>query len=220
MSVPFEIYSCETCGDLTTSQRLHHVYLWRDEYDRECHFLVMMGVCHECEDVVAMEKLPDPSDYAEACLLAGLSERDKKSRRKDIDDAPWGSARYAALNDAPAFQVMKRVMTLRAMPVCLDCGSTNVSAFPETPPEDGFADGEEAFTGCFHPGCGGRITVKGSGDLREWSLPKELVYSISGERLEMRDGALPEVELTGVSKLPRLARWLRSSVLGPSRTDE
>ena len=178
MSVPFEIIECERCDYIQTTLVTAGKFVWTvgtEEFwfDRE------LGVCVDCQAVVAMEKFPDPA------LLSAAQKRrngfwNKLTKRYGNDEAGH-LASYAG------FSVVESVMSLGRKPVCLSCGGSHVQrlALPD--------DGESNNTAvCLlhitHPGCGGELTIRGSGGERVAPMEVTRIYDIHGQQISERPG--------------------------------
>lgn len=89
------------------------------------------------------------------------------------DEAKW----LAYQND---FDLLERVMKMNRPPVCLKCGADAVT--PLTLPPEANSDTLKEL-GMIHPGCGGKLMVKGSGRMRISLWPITYFFDINGKFL-------------------------------------
>lgn len=196
MSIPFLIFTCESCDYHSSSFVTFGEFLWN--YDGQTfNFDRQLGLCQDCKEVVAMEKLPDPDvmDRARNIHATYTGQRLFWFQEKD-------EAKYLASQEG--FNVLERVMELRRPPVCLTCGGSDVQplVLPEVP--DGAKGTDMALTplGLEHPGCGGQLQVESSGGLRISLNPVTYYFGIDGKAFAtLRDSPSPREE-----KLPALPR--------------
>ena len=129
-----------------------------------------LGLCSGCDEIVAMEKLPDSYTMKRA-----------REIRKDYTGQPLfqifekNYAKYLASQEG--FAVLDRVIALKRRPVCLKCGADKVQAV-ELPSN---ASGSIPIKiGIKHPKCSGNLKVHGSGGLRLGLNPIKYIYDIYG----------------------------------------
>ena len=197
MSIPFLIFTCDSCDYHSSSFVTFGEFLWN--YDGQTfNFDRQLGLCQDCKEVVAMEKLPDPDvmDRARNIHATYTGQRLFWFQEKD-------EAKYLASQEG--FNVLERVMELRRPPVCLTCGGSEVQplVLPEVP--DGAKVTDMALTplGVEHPGCGGQLQVEGSGGLRISLNPVTHYFGIDGKAFAtLRDSPSPREEKLPAS--PRL----------------
>lgn len=178
MSVPFEIIECERCGYSETSLLTAGKFVWSDG-EEEYWFRRKLAICGDCESVVAMEQFPEPAVLAQA--RKRLRSFWRKLTKNYGDDDAGMMARSNGLS------VAERVLGLNRSPVCLSCGSTNVA--PLSRPDDGGAENIQSRPlGIAHPGCGGMLTIHGSGGLRVAPMEVTKIYDVHGKKLGERPG--------------------------------
>ena len=178
MSVPYEIIECERCGYAASTLVTAGKFVWSDGGE-EYWFNRELAICNDCECVVAMEKFPDPTVLAAARKRLGSFWR--KFTKKFGDDDAGIMARSKGLS------VAERVLALRRKPVCLSCGSPNVAPLPRLD-GGGSANTQVRSLGIAHPGCGGTLTIHGSGGDRVAPMEVTLIYNIQGKKTGERPG--------------------------------
>lgn len=178
MSMTFQIIECEECGLLATTTSLAGKFLWTDGKDTYW-FQRQLGLCPHCCSVEPMEEFPDPSDLEPPprrrlgwlwSVLSPLYRRNAAFQAKEV----------------AGFAVAKAVLALNRAPVCLSCGSSAVK--PLDLPQMDDADVQPRRIGARHPGCGGELTVRGSGDVREWPPSVTLTYDLQGRLIHKAPG--------------------------------
>lgn len=184
MSVPYRIVTCTDCNVQEDSLILNGYFVWRDNQNREASLDRELGICRDCCTVTPIERLPDRDEFdeAEEAFLAGFWR--KRSLRRKIYRSFWRpSLIQKALDPASGFEVLRQVMALHRGPVCLACGSPDVSTMP-IPYGHDTASEEPVPTGTIHPGCGGELLVRGSGGERVAVMIYKNVYDIHGQFVE------------------------------------
>lgn len=170
------------------------------EFDRQ------LGLCQDCEGIVAMEDLPDADTMDRARKFHSTYTGPRLFWFQEGDKAK-------CLASQEGFGILERVMELNRPPVCLTCGGSDVQplALPEVP--DGSRRANMALTklGVRHPGCGGQLQVEGSGGLRLRLSPVTYYFDIDGQAFTiLRETLGPRKE-----KLPPLPR---KTVKSPTRS--
>ena len=194
MSIPFLTFTCDCCDYHSSSFVTFGEFLWN--YDGQTfNFDRQLGLCQDCKEIVAMEKLPDPDVMDRAKEIHSTYTGPRLFWFQEKDEAK-------CLASQEGFNVLERVMELQRAPVCLKCGGSDVQplALPEVP--DGAKPTDMALTplGVKHPGCGGQLQVKGSEGLRISLNPVTYYFGIDGKAFAtLRDAPSPREE-----KLPSL----------------
>jgi hypothetical protein len=195
MSIPFLNITCDACSFSGSSLATFGLFLWSYKgqvfpIDRQ------LGVCEECDEIVAMEYFPDPK----------VVERAKGIRQKHVGPPLWrhvekNEAKYLA--SQPDFDLFERIIALKRPPVCLTCGGSSVHLIKL--PED--ADGDLPIDlNIKHWGCSGHLKVQGSGGLRMGMRSITRQYDIFGQFLDESYGEnllqkrLPPIEQTIVDR--------------------
>ena len=172
MSIPFLNITCDACSFSGSSLATFGLFFWSDKeqvfpIDRQ------LGLCGECDDIVAMEYFPGPK----------VVERAKGIRQKYEGPPLWrhlekNEAKYLA--SQTDFDLFERIIALKRPPVCLTCGGSSVH--PIKLPEG--ADGDVPIDlDIKHRGCSGHLRVQGSGGLRMGMRPITYTYDIHGHLL-------------------------------------
>lgn len=187
MSIPFLNFTCGSCEYHSTSFVTFGEFLWNYE-GQTFNFDRQLGVCQDCKAVVAMENFPELHEFEEAKKLH------PELRGKFVN--PLTESYVRQLASRKGFEVLERVMEIRRLPVCLKCGGTDVKpvVLPEVP--DGAKRTDMALTPLEikHPGCGGRLQVKGSGRLRIGANPATYYFDIYGRALKTpQDSSIPRI---------------------------
>ena len=137
-----------------------------------------LGLCSDCDEIVAMEKLPDSYTMKRA-----------REIRKDYTGQPLFQliekdyAKYLASQEG--FAVLDRVIALKRRPVCLKCGGNKVQAI-ELPSNAGGSIPIKI--GIKHPKCSGNLKVHGSGGVRLGMNPIKYLYNIYGRYISSIEG--------------------------------
>ena len=176
MSIPFLTFGCDACDYSESSFVTFGRFLWKHEgeifqFDRQ------IGVCQDCEGIVAMEVLPDPAEFARA--------RDMHPKLSGEFVNPLTEDRAKLLACQTGFAVLERVMELNRPPVCLNCGGDDVHTLelPKVPKGEKLTNIGRTNLGVKHPGCAGNLQVEGSGGFRMGLNPVTYYYDISGKHL-------------------------------------
>ncbi len=173
MSTPFLNITCDGCSFSGSSLATFGLFLWSDKeqvfpIDRQ------LGLCGECDDIVAMEYFPDHK----------VVERAKGIRQKYEGPPLWShleknEAKHLA--SQTDFDLFERIIALKRPPVCLTCGG--ISVHPIKLPEG--ADGDVPIElDIKHLGCSGHLKVQGSGGLRMGMRSITRRYDIFGKFLD------------------------------------
>lgn len=183
MSLPFLTFTCDSCDYQSSSFVTFGEFLWN--YDGQTfNFDRQLGLCHDCKEIVAMEKLPDAEVMGRARKIHSTHMGSRLSWFEEKDEAK-------RLASQEGFEVLERVMELNRPPVCLTCGKSDVQplVLPEAP--DGVKRTDMALTplGVTHPGCGGQLQIKGSGELRISLNAVTYYFSIDGKAFATLQGS-------------------------------
>lgn len=188
MSVPFGVIECSQCTYVVTTSVTNGMFLWTDGED-EFWFSRCLAVCHACERVVAMEEFPTEQEIQEKEQQAQEAAR-KREKSKGFFARLFRSRDPINPNRVPqrmpeGFNVAREVLAMGRKPVCLSCGSAAV--VPLILPDD-FVTKEENLRplNVRHPGCGGMLTIYGSGGTREMGMPIARIYDLEGQFLGER----------------------------------
>ena len=155
MSITFLSITCTSCTFHGTSLATAGCYLWRHE-GQTFQFDRRLGLCLDCNEVVAIEDLPDAETMERA-----------RSIRKTYTGKPLLSllepdyAKYLASQDG--FDVLEKVIASKRKAVCLECGKSAVR--PIVRPE-GVNSEAPVSLGLGHPWCTGTLQAQDSGRLR------------------------------------------------------
>lgn len=186
MSVPFEVIECERCGYAASTLVTAGKFVWSDGGE-EYWFGRKLGICTDCECVVAMEEFPDEERLIEQERRSRMLEERRKRKpgffgkifnRPLIDPSAFGKS-------SDDVSVARKVLELKRRPVCLSCGSTRVAPLMRPENSDSQNTSLQAL-GFLHPGCGGMLTIYGSGDYREEPAHITLIYDIQGKKIGER----------------------------------
>ena len=184
MSMPYRIISCSRCDLYETSLKMYGFFVWRDPQSRECHIDRELGICRDCHTLPPIERLPDRDEFdeAEEAFLSGYWR--KRSLRKKIYRSFWNdSLIQKALDPGSGYEVLRAVMALKRTPVCLVCGSSDVSKMPIPYGHDP-SSAALVPTGTIHPGCGGELFICGSGGERIAVRQNKNVYDLEGQLID------------------------------------
>ena len=169
MSITFLNFTCDKCSFKGDSLVTFGGFYWSDK-EKTFQIDQQLGLCSDCDGIVAMEKLPDSYTMKRA-----------RGIRKDYTGQPLFQliekdyAKYLASQEG--FAVLDRVIALKRRPVCLKCGGNKVQAI-ELPSN---ASGSIPIKiGIKHTGCSGNLKVHGSGGFRLGMNPKKYIYDIYG----------------------------------------
>ena len=176
MSIPFLIIKCTSCSFEGTSLVTAGRYLWTDngmafQFDRR------LGLCLDCNKVVAIEDLPDAETMERARSIRTTYTGQPLIRLLEPDYAKY-------LASQVGFEVLEEVLALDRQPVCLECGKGAVR--PIDRPE-GVNSEVPVSLNLGHPWCAGMLQVQDSGALRMGVRAQTHVYSIHGQLISSYD---------------------------------
>lgn len=177
MSMTFISIGCTDCdfrGDtLTTFGR----YLWQHE-GNVFQLERQLGLCLDCNKVVAVERLPDLETMERARAMRLTYEGQPLLRLLEKDDAKY----YASQEH---FEILEAVCELERMPVCLECGNSAIRKI-ELPKQ--IDKDTKVSLGLKHPWCAGTLQAQSSGGLRIGLNPITYTYDIHGRLLSTVNG--------------------------------
>ena len=114
MSIPFLTFTCDSCDYYSSSLVTFGEFLWN--YDGQTfNFDRQLGLCQDCKEIVAMEKLPDADVMDRARKIHATYTGPRLFLFQEKDEA-------RCLASQEGFNVLERVIELRRPPVCLKCG--------------------------------------------------------------------------------------------------
>ena len=177
MSVSYEIISCDTCDYQGTSLVAAGKFVWKSG-QREHWIDRSLALCQSCQGVVAIEKFPDLAMFQDARKRRSSFWRRALGR--------FGEDAAGKLAKEECFTVLEQVMELGRRPVCLTCGQHDVE--PILLPKGGSRDASIRQLGMVHPGCGGQLTVQGSGGVRIALTRMTRIYDTEGQFVGERPG--------------------------------
>lgn len=170
MSIPFLSISCTSCSFSGSSLATTGCYLWSHE-GQTFQFDRRLGLCLDCNEVVAIEDLPDAETMERARTIRQTYRGKALIRLLEPD-----YAKYLASQDG--FDVLEKVIASKRKAVCLQCGKSAVR--PIIRPE-GVNSDMPVSLGLGHPWCTGTLQVQDSGSLRIAIRPETRIYSIHGK---------------------------------------
>jgi len=169
MSTTFLNFTCDKCSFKGDSLVTFGGFYWSYK-EQMFQFNQQLGLCSDCDKIVAMEDLPDSytmkrareihKEYTGQPLFQ-LTEKDY--------------AKYLASQEG--FAVLDRVIALKRRPVCLKCGGNKVQAI-ELPSNAGGSIPIKI--GVKHTGCSGNLKVHGSDGVRLGMNPIKYIHNIYG----------------------------------------
>jgi len=176
MSIPFLTFTCDACDYHSSSFVNFGEFLWNFN-GQTFRFDRQIGLCQDCEEIVAMEYLPTMEEFERA------RELNPELAGKFINFFKEEYVRILASREG--FNVLQRVMELQRPPVCLKCGGSDVEplVLPEVSGGAKLTDIQLTDLGVKHPGCRGHLMVEGSGSLRMGVYPVTHYFDIYGRAL-------------------------------------
>lgn len=144
-------------------------FQWSDQgqvfkFDRQ------LGLCLDCNEIVAIEKFPDAQIMERAREIRPTYEGKPLLRLLEKDQAKY-------LASQEGFDVLERVLALKRQPVCLECGKSAVR--PITIPKGVNSDTAVALD-LGHPWCAGKLQIQTSDGMRIGLNPRTRIYDIFG----------------------------------------
>ena len=130
-----------------------------------------MGLCQNCNEIVAMEHFPEPE------VLDRAKELHTEYRAKVTTILEDDEAKYIASQEG--IGVLEKIISLNRSPICLTCGGNDVQPI-NIPRGVSIKTKTPVCLGISHPECGGLLMIKGSEGLRIGIRPRKSVYDIYG----------------------------------------
>ena len=177
MSTTFLNFTCDKCSFKGDSLVAFGGFYWSHKA-KTFQIEQQLGLCSDCDEVVAMEKLPDSYTMKRA-----------REIRKEYTGHPLFQltekdyVKYLASQEG--FAVLDRVIALKRRPVCLKCGGNTVQAI-ELPSNAGGSIPIKI--GIKHPKCSGNLKVHGSDGVRLGINPIKYIYDIYGKLTSTVEG--------------------------------
>lgn len=172
MSIPFLIITCTACDFRGNSLATVGQFLWSHK-GQTFQFERRLGLCLDCNKVVAIEDLPDAETMERARTIRASYTGKPLLRFLEPDYAKY-------LASQAGFDLLEEVLALDRQPVCLQCGRSAVR--PIVRPE-GVNSQASVSLNLGHPWCAGTLQVQGSGSLRLGVRAKTYVYNIYGQMI-------------------------------------
>ena len=177
MSITFLNFTCDKCSFHGDTLVTFGSFYWSHK-EKMFQIKQQLGFCSDCDELVAMEDLPDSYTMKRAREI----HKDYKGKQLfQLIEKDY--AKYIA--SQKGFAVLDRVIALKRRPVCLKCGGDTVQAV-ELPSN---ASGSIPIKiGIKHPGCLGNLKVHGSGGVRLGMNPIKYIYDIYGKLTSTVEG--------------------------------
>lgn len=170
MSITSLSITCTGCDFRGSSFATTGRFLWSHK-GQTFQFERRLGLCLDCNKIVAIEDLPDFDTMGRARSIRRTYTGQPLLRLLEPDYAKY-------LASQVGFEVLEEVMALDRRPVCLECGNSAVQ--PIDRPE-GVNSEAPVSLNLSHPSCAGTLQVQSSGGLRMSVRAKTNVYSIQGQ---------------------------------------
>ncbi|SDU21154.1 hypothetical protein SAMN05216296_2423 [Pseudomonas pohangensis] len=198
MSMPVATYKCSAC-DLSrwSSGTWGYRYYLHGESKLQMH--VVMGWCKTCNDLQAIEVLPDAEGELKLKIkLEALQAELAKVLAATPPAKSWWPFRAKKISSqanleyeirAAEEQIMEyrlcrtALSTRTGKPRCLRCESEDCIALPEHAVDYFAAEDVPVPIGFMHPGCGGQLTVAYEGTRLSVQLT-EKAYDLEGHLLD------------------------------------
>lgn len=136
-----------------------------------------LGLCIDCNKIVAIEDLPDAATMERARSIRATYTGQPLFRLLEPDYAKY-------LASQVGFDVLEAVMALDRQPVCLECGKSVVRPIDG---KEGVKSKTPVSLNLGHPWCAGTLQAKSSGGLRMSVRAKTRVYSIKGQLISIHE---------------------------------
>jgi hypothetical protein len=172
MSLPFLSITCTACDFRGSSFATTGRFLWSHK-GQTFQFERRLGLCLDCNKIVAIEDLPDAETMERARSIRATYTGQPLFRLLEPDYAKY-------LASQVGFDVLEEVLALDRRPVCLECGKSAVR--PIDRPE-GVNSKAPVSLNIGHPWCAGTLQMKSSGGLRISVNVETRVYSIHGKSI-------------------------------------
>ena len=176
MSIAFLSITCTDCDFRGSSFATTGRFLWSHK-EQTFQFERRLGLCLDCNKIVAIEDLPDAEMMERARSIRTTHTGQPLLRLLEPDYAKY-------LASQVGFEVLEEVLALNRQPVCLECGKSAVR--PIDVPE-GVNSEVPVSLNLGHPWCAGMLQVQDSGALRMGVRAQTHVYSIHGQLISSYD---------------------------------
>ena len=176
MSIAFLSITCTDCDFRGSSFATTGRFLWSHK-EQTFQFERRLGLCLDCNKIVAIEDLPDAEMMERARSIRTTHTGQPLLRLLEPDYAKY-------LASQVGFEVLEEVLALNRQPVCLECGKSAVR--PIVRPE-GVNSEVPVSLNLGHPWCAGMLQVQDSGALRMGVSAQTHVYSIHGQLISSYD---------------------------------
>lgn len=169
MSIPFLSITCTSCSFRGSSLATVGRFQWSDQ-GQVFNFDRQLGLCLDCNGIVAIEKFPDAQIMKRARRIRPAYVARLLFRLLETDQVKY-------LASQKGFDVLERVLALKRQPVCLECGTSAVR--PIIIPKGVNSDAAVA-TDLGHPWCAGKLQIQASGGMRIGLKQRTRIYDIYG----------------------------------------
>ena len=176
MSIAFLSITCTDCDFRGSSFATTGRFLWSHN-GQTFQFERRLGLCLDCNKIVAIEDLPDPKTMEHARSIRASYKGQQLLRLLEPDYAKY-------LASQVGFEVLEEVLALDGRPLCLECGKSAVRPIDRP---DGVNSEAPVSLNLGHPWCAGMLQVQDSGGLRMSVRAKTHVYSIHGQLISSYD---------------------------------
>lgn len=176
MSITFLSFTCTNCDFQGSSFATTGRFLYSHR-GQTFQFERRLGLCLDCNKIVAIEDLPDDETMARARSIRANYTGQPLLRFLEPDYAKY-------LASQGGFDVLEAVLALDRQPVCLECGKSAVRRINRP---DGVSSKRPVSLNLGHPWCAGTLQVQGSGGLRIGIRAKTYVYSIQGHLISINE---------------------------------
>lgn len=149
MSVSFLSINCTAYDFRGSSFATTGLFLWKHE-GQTFQFERRLGLCLDCNKIVAIEDLPDAETMERARSIRATYTGRPQLRLLEPDYAKY-------LASQVGFEVLEEVLALARQPVCLECGKSAVR--PIDRPE-GVNNKAPVSLNIGHPWCAGTLQAK------------------------------------------------------------
>ena len=176
MSAPFLSITCTDCDFRGSSFATTGHFLWSHK-GQTFQFERRLGLCLDCNKIVAIEDLPDTDTMERARSIHTTYTGQPLLRLLEVDYAKYLASQIG-------FEVLEEVLGLDRRPVCLECGQSAVRSIDRP---DGVNSESPVSLNLSHPWCSGTLQVQSSGGLRMSVRAKTHVHSVHGQLISSYD---------------------------------
>ena len=170
MAIPFLSIPCTECDFRGSSFATTGRFLWSHK-EQTFQFERRLGLCLDCDKIVAIEDLPDAETMERARSIRTTHTGQPLLRLLEPDYAKY-------LASQVGFEVLEEVLALNRQPVCLECGKSAVR--PIDRPE-GVNSEVPVSLNLGHPWCPGKLQAQSSSGLRMGVRHETRIYSVRGK---------------------------------------